>query len=85
MNPTTPPRPALLALADGTVYRGRAFGAPKLTTGEVCLELGRRFVLVDDSEQAMAVMAQRFEDRPDIEWIGIDSAALRKSSPPGAE
>jgi carbamoyl-phosphate synthase small subunit len=36
MNPKSPPRPALLALADGTVYRGRAFGAPKVTTGEVC-------------------------------------------------
>ena len=36
MNPSSPPRPALLALADGTVYRGGAFGAPRVTTGEVC-------------------------------------------------
>ena len=29
------PRPAALALADGTVYRGRAFGASAVRTGEV--------------------------------------------------
>ncbi|MEN8181432.1 MAG: glutamine-hydrolyzing carbamoyl-phosphate synthase small subunit [Myxococcota bacterium] len=31
-----PPRAALLALADGTVYRGQAFGAAAVRTGEVC-------------------------------------------------
>ncbi|MCZ6465500.1 MAG: glutamine-hydrolyzing carbamoyl-phosphate synthase small subunit [Proteobacteria bacterium] len=30
-----PPRPALLALADGTVYRGEAFGADAVREGEV--------------------------------------------------
>ena len=29
-------RPAALALADGTVYRGRAFGAETVGTGELC-------------------------------------------------
>ena len=31
-----PLRPARLALADGTVYRGRAFGAQAIGVGEVC-------------------------------------------------
>jgi carbamoyl-phosphate synthase small subunit len=31
-----PPRPALLALADGTVFHGTAFGAQTVGTGEVC-------------------------------------------------
>jgi len=30
------PRPATLALADGTVYRGNAFGAEAVAAGEVC-------------------------------------------------
>ena len=30
-----PIRPAALALADGTVYRGRAFGAETIQSGEV--------------------------------------------------
>lgn len=36
MNPHPPRQPAQLALADGTVYRGHAFGAPSVLTGEVC-------------------------------------------------
>ena len=31
-----PPQPAALALADGTVYRGTAFGATTVAAGEVC-------------------------------------------------
>ena len=31
-----PPQPATLALADGTVYRGTAFGAVRVASGEVC-------------------------------------------------
>lgn len=35
-SPVEIPRPALLVLADGTVYRGRAFGAEAVGSGEVC-------------------------------------------------
>ncbi|MCH7739958.1 MAG: site-specific DNA-methyltransferase [Chloroflexi bacterium] len=52
------------------------FFAGSGTTGEVCFELGRRFILIDESEQALAVMAKRFADRSDIDWIGCDPAAL---------
>lgn len=31
-----PPTPAMLALADGTVFRGKAFGAERVSSGEVC-------------------------------------------------
>ncbi len=31
---------ALLLLADGTVFRGRAIGAPGITTGEICFNTG---------------------------------------------
>jgi carbamoyl-phosphate synthase small subunit len=33
-------RPALLALTDGTVFRGVGFGAPGTVTGEVCFNTG---------------------------------------------
>lgn len=38
------------------------------TTGAACLELGRRFVLVDDNPEAIAVMRRRFADHGDIAW-----------------
>jgi len=41
------------------------------TIGEVCLELGRRFILVDNNPQAIAVMQQRFSDVSSIEWVGV--------------
>lgn len=46
------------------------FFAGSGTTGTACLELGRRFILVDNNPQAMEVMAERFRDCPEIEWIG---------------
>ena len=41
------------------------------TIGEVCLELGRRFILVDNNPQAIAVMQKRFSDVDSIEWVGV--------------
>lgn len=48
------------------------FFAGSGTTGESCLQLGRRFILIDNNLQAMQVMAKRFHGREDIEWIGFD-------------
>ena len=44
------------------------FFAGSGTTGAACLELGRRFMLVDDNPQAIEVMPRRFAGVPDIEW-----------------
>jgi site-specific DNA-methyltransferase (adenine-specific) len=57
------------------------FFAGSGTTGAACIELGRRFVLVDDSPEAASVMARRFNGRDDIEWIGFDPASGRPVSP----
>ncbi len=46
------------------------FFAGSGTTGEACLRLGRRFILVDNNRDAMEVMAGRFRDRDGIEWVG---------------
>jgi adenine-specific DNA-methyltransferase len=48
------------------------FFAGSGTTGAACIDLGRRFILVDDNPQAMEVIAQRFAGRAAIEWIGFD-------------
>ncbi len=45
-------RPALLALADGTVFRGTAFGASRVAAGEVCFNTsmtGYQEILTDPS------------------------------------
>ena len=50
--------PALLALADGTVFRGESFGALRTTTGEVCFNTsltGYQEVLTDPSYHGQIV------------------------------
>jgi site-specific DNA-methyltransferase (adenine-specific) len=45
------------------------FFAGSGTVGESCLQLGRRFLLVDNNPQAIEVMQKRFAGHPEIEWI----------------
>jgi carbamoyl-phosphate synthase small subunit len=52
VNPFETQRPATLALADGTIWRGRAFGAEAVATGEVCFNTslsGYQEILTDPS------------------------------------
>jgi DNA modification methylase len=49
------------------------FFAGSGTTGAACLELGRRFTLIDDNPAALEVMARRFQGVSGIEWIGYDA------------
>ncbi|MGA7729853.1 MAG: DNA methyltransferase [Chloroflexia bacterium] len=51
------------------------FFAGSGTTGAACVELGRRFTLIDDNEQAMQVMSHRFRHVDAIEWIGYNPSA----------
>lgn len=55
------------------------FFAGSGTTGETCHLLGRRFILVDNNEQALQVMARRFEGVPDIQWFGFDPGLFQKA------
>jgi len=48
------------------------FFAGSGTTGAVCLELERNFILIDSNPQAMRVMAKRFSGFKEIEWIGYE-------------
>ncbi len=45
------------------------FFAGSGTTGAVCLELGRQFILMDNNPQSMEVMHRRFGDVTGIMWV----------------
>ena len=40
------------------------------TTGEACLALDRRFILIDNNLQAVEIMFRRFASVTGIEWVG---------------
>ncbi len=48
------------------------FFAGSGTLGEAAYELDRRFVLIDENEEALAVMAQRFADMKAVRFMGFD-------------
>jgi site-specific DNA-methyltransferase (adenine-specific) len=50
------------------------FFAGSGTAGAAARELGRRFVLVDSSDEAFAVMRRRFEDAPDVAFLDSGAA-----------
>jgi len=48
------------------------FFAGSGTTGAACLEMGRKFILIDSNPQALETMALRFAAASDIAWINYD-------------
>lgn len=56
------------------------FFAGSGTAGAVCLELGRRFILVDTNREAIRVMRQRFAGVEGIEWLPHDTEATQTES-----
>jgi site-specific DNA-methyltransferase (adenine-specific) len=49
------------------------FFAGSGTIGEVCLEMGRQFILVDNNPQAINVMRERFNKEDSIDWISLNA------------
>jgi site-specific DNA-methyltransferase (adenine-specific) len=47
------------------------FFAGSGTLGQSALELGRRFILIDDNPEALAVMAKRFAGVLAIQWVNF--------------
>ncbi|MFN3957239.1 MULTISPECIES: DNA-methyltransferase [Tepidimonas] len=47
------------------------FFAGSGTTGHAAIELGRRFILVDNNLDALQTMSRRFEKFDEIQWIGF--------------
>jgi site-specific DNA-methyltransferase (adenine-specific) len=54
------------------------FFAGSGTTGVAALELGRRFILVDNNPEALEVMARRFDGVEGIEWVGFDPTPYQR-------
>jgi site-specific DNA-methyltransferase (adenine-specific) len=54
------------------------FFAGSGTTGVAALQLGRRFILVDNNSEALQVMAKRFDGVEGIEWVGFDPTPHQK-------
>lgn len=59
------------------------FFAGSGTTGAACLELGRRFLLVDDNRAALRAMAKRFAGVEGIRWVGRSPTLPRASGASG--
>lgn len=81
--PTQKPRKLLDRIIKASSHRGNLvldFFAGSGTVGEACLELGRRFILIDDNPAALEVMARRFSNVPSIEWINFDPRPFQKDS-----
>ena len=73
--PTQKPLGILRRIIQGSSRPGDIvldFFAGSGTTGAACLELGRQFLLMDSNQQALEVMARRFENSDAIEWINFD-------------
>jgi len=73
--PTQKPMGILRRIIQASSHPGAVvldFFAGSGTTGIAALELGRRFILVDNSQEALQVMARRFDGITGITWIGFD-------------
>ncbi len=81
--PTQKPLGILKRIIQGSSRPGDLvldFFAGSGTTGAACLGLGRRFILVDNNEQSLEVMARRFGDLPTIEWVNFDPQPFLQSN-----
>lgn len=70
--PTQKPVGVIKRIVSASSHKGDVvldFFAGSGTVGEVCLTLDRRFILVDNNPQAIAVMRERFENERSIDWI----------------
>jgi len=73
--PTQKPLGILRRIIQASSHPGAVvldFFAGSGTTGIAALELGRRFILVDNSHEALQVMARRFDGIRGITWVGFD-------------
>jgi site-specific DNA-methyltransferase (adenine-specific) len=57
------------------------FFAGSGTTGAASIELGRRFLMVDNNPEAVQVMARRFAGVPDVEYVGCETTSIVQEQP----
>lgn len=84
--PTQKPIGILRRIVQASSRRGDLvldFFAGSGTTGAACIELGRRFILVDNNPEALKVMARRFDGADGIRWVGFDPSPYQESAKRG--
>jgi site-specific DNA-methyltransferase (adenine-specific) len=59
------------------------FFAGSGTAGQACLELDRRFILVDNSVEAVDIMHRRFQNVPGVEYARLDASETAHSRAAG--
>ena len=82
--PTQKPIGVLKRIVAASSKRGDTvldFFAGSGTTGEAAFKLGRYFILVDNNEEALRVMARRFTGLDGIEFIGFDPKPFQSAKP----
>jgi site-specific DNA-methyltransferase (adenine-specific) len=80
--PTQKPRKLIDRIVKASSLQGMVvldFFAGSGTVGESCLDLGRKFVLIDNNSASLEVMAKRFSGTRDIQWIGFDPTPFQSS------
>jgi len=60
------------------------FFAGSGTTGAACLSLGRRFILVDNNQEALEVMARRFDGLDGLQWVNFDPIPCQRPQVQGS-
>jgi len=78
--PTQKPLGVLARIIQASSNKGDLvldFFAGSGTTGEAALRHGRDFILIDNSEEAMRVMARRFARYPGVQFIGSAPGAIQ--------
>jgi site-specific DNA-methyltransferase (adenine-specific) len=73
--PTQKPRRLIDRIVKASSIPGNVvldFFAGSGTVGESCLALNREFILIDNNQDALEVMAQRFVGINNIKWINFD-------------
>jgi site-specific DNA-methyltransferase (adenine-specific) len=81
--PTQKPLGILRRIIQASSRRGQIvldFFAGSGATGVAALELGRRFILVDNNPQALEVMARKFAAVEGVEWVGFDPSPYQARS-----
>ena len=79
--PTQKPRKLMDRIVKASSLKGNVvldFFAGSGTLGESCLELSRNFILIDNNQAALEVMAHRFAKANNIQWINFDPKPYQK-------
>jgi site-specific DNA-methyltransferase (adenine-specific) len=80
--PTQKPHQLLDRIIKASSHPGNLvldFFAGSGTVGKSCIDLNRNFILIDENQAALEVMAKRFSGNENIEWVNFDPTAHQPS------